>query len=139
MTIYNSSVLGNTTPAGTGVTILAGKRMFVFSNGTNFYTIDVAALTATLGVSSGGTGVTTLTGVAYGNGTSAFTAATANQLVSAIGSTAVTNSSNLTTTNFTITETGGKLVFKYGATTVASMDSSGNITSAADVTAYGTP
>lgn len=142
MTIYNSSVIGNTTPAGTGVTVPAGKKVFVFSNGTNFYTIDVAALTATLGVSSGGTGVTTLTGVAYGNGTSAFTAATANQLVSAIGSTAVTNatnSANLATTNFTITETGGKLVFKYGATTVASMDSSGNITSAADVTAYGTP
>lgn len=139
MTIYNSSVLGNTTPAGTGVTIPAGKRLFVFSNGTNFYTIDVAALTAALGVASGGTGVTTLSGVAYGNGTSAFTAATGSQLTSAIGSTAVTNASNLTTTNFTITESGGKLLFKYGATTIASMDSSGNITSVADITAYGTP
>jgi len=31
------------------------------------------------------------------------------------------------------------LVFKYGATTIASMDSSGNLTTLANVTAYGTP
>lgn len=45
-------------------------------------------------VAQGGTGVGTLTGLAYGNGTSAFTAATAAQVVSVIGSTAVTNSTN---------------------------------------------
>ena len=45
----------------------------------------------------------------------------------------------LLTTNFTIEESGGKLVFKYGGTTIASMDSSGNIISAANVTAFGTP
>jgi len=45
----------------------------------------------------------------------------------------------LQTTNFTISEVGGKLVFKYGATTIASMDSSGNLTTIANVTAYGTP
>jgi hypothetical protein len=45
----------------------------------------------------------------------------------------------LATTNFSVEESGGKLLFKYGATTIASMDSSGNIISAANVTAYGTP
>jgi len=40
--------------------------------------------------------VTTLSGLAYGNGTSAFTAATAAQVVSVIGSTAVTNATNAT-------------------------------------------
>jgi len=45
----------------------------------------------------------------------------------------------LQTTNFTISEVGGVLVFKYGATTIASMDSSGNLTTLANVTAYGTP
>lgn len=45
----------------------------------------------------------------------------------------------LQTTNFSISEVGGKLVFKYGATTIASMDSSGNLTTIANVTAYGTP
>ena len=45
----------------------------------------------------------------------------------------------LNTTNFSIVESGGKLYFKYGSTAIASLDSSGNFTSLADVTAYGTP
>lgn len=45
----------------------------------------------------------------------------------------------LQTTNFSISESGGKLIFKYGATTIASMDSSGNLITVANVTAYGTP
>jgi len=43
----------------------------------------------------------------------------------------------LATTNFSIEESGGVLVFKYGATTIATMDSSGNLTTLANVTAYG--
>ena len=43
----------------------------------------------------------------------------------------------LLTTNFTIEESGGVLVFKYGATTIATMDSSGNLTTLANMTAYG--
>jgi hypothetical protein len=35
-TIYNSTVIGNTTAAGTGVAIPAGKVMTVWSDGTNF-------------------------------------------------------------------------------------------------------
>lgn len=35
-TIYNSTVLGNTTAAGVGVAIPAGKTMTVWSDGTNF-------------------------------------------------------------------------------------------------------
>ena len=35
-TIYNSTVIGNTTAAGTGVAIPAGKIMTVWSDGTNF-------------------------------------------------------------------------------------------------------
>lgn len=50
-----------------------------------------------------------------------------------------TNASTLTTTNFTIIESGGKLVFKYGTTVIASMDSSGNIVSSNNISAYGTP
>jgi hypothetical protein len=45
----------------------------------------------------------------------------------------------LQTTNFNIQEVGGKLYFYYGATAIASMDSSGNFISLANVTAYGTP
>ena len=50
-----------------------------------------------------------------------------------------TNALNLTTTNFSIVESGGKLVFRYGGTAIASLDSSGNFVSLANVTAYGTP
>lgn len=45
---------------------------------------------------------------------------------------------SVATTNFTIAEIGGVLVFKYGATTIATMDSSGNLTTLANMTAYGT-
>ena len=45
----------------------------------------------------------------------------------------------LLTTNFTIEESGGKLLFKNGATTIASMSSTGIITSAANIVANGTP
>jgi len=45
---------------------------------------------------NGGTGVATLSGLAYGNGTSAFTAATAAQVVGVIGTTAVANATTAT-------------------------------------------
>jgi trimeric autotransporter adhesin len=43
----------------------------------------------------------------------------------------------LQTTNFSISEVGGVLVFKYGATTIATMDSTGNLTTLNNVTAFG--
>jgi hypothetical protein len=80
----------------------------------NFGTTGLTPATATQGAvtvagtlvaGNGGTGVATLSGLAYGNGTSAFTAATAAQVVSVIGSTAVTNATNATNaTNTAITD-----------------------------------
>ena len=49
------------------------------------------------------------------------------------------SAAKLLTTNFTIEESGGKLLFKYGATTIASMSSTGVITSATNIIANGTP
>ena len=46
---------------------------------------------------------------------------------------------SLATTNFSIVQSGTKLLFKYGATTIASMDSTGVITSATNIVANGTP
>jgi hypothetical protein len=43
------------------------------------------------------------------------------------------------TTNYTIQESGGKLIFKYGSTTIASLDSSGNFITLGSETAGGTP
>lgn len=50
-----------------------------------------------------------------------------------------TTTPKLLTADFSIEQASGKLQFKYGSTVIASMDSSGNITSAVDITAYGTP
>jgi len=144
-TIYNSTVIGNTTAAGTGVAIPAGKTMTVWSDGTNFRTqndhLGSLTLATDLAVVDGGTGASSFTngGILRGNGSSALSVASAADIVAAIGSTAVTNATNLVTANFSIVESGGKLLFKYGATTIGSMDSSGNFTVIGNVTAYGTP
>jgi len=46
---------------------------------------------------------------------------------------------SLVTTNFSIVQSGTKLLFKYGATTIASMDSTGVITSVSNIVSNGTP
>jgi len=79
-------------------------------------TTGAVTLAGTLGVGNGGTGLTTLTGIAYGNGTSAFTAATGSQIATAIGSNAVTKATNVA---------GGaasKIVYQSAADTSAFID-----------------
>jgi hypothetical protein len=65
-TIYNSTVLGNTTAAGAGVAVPAGKTVTIWSEGTNFYFqnnhMSSLTLASALPVASGGTGGTTSTG-----------------------------------------------------------------------------
>jgi hypothetical protein len=58
-----------------------------------------------------------------------------------IGGTAAiaTSAVKVATTNFSIEESGGKLVFKYGATTIASMTSAGVLTVLSNVSSNGTP
>jgi len=92
-----------------------------FSAGTTGFTPSTATtgaitLSGTLNVTNGGTGVATLTGLAYGNGTSAFTAATGSQVVSVIGSTAVTNATNATNL---AGGAAGKIPFQTGAGTTS--------------------
>jgi len=94
--------------------------------------IAIAASQVTSGtftVSQGGTGVATLTGLAYGNGTSAFTAATASQIVSAIGSTAVTNATNATTSTNLAGGANGSLPYQTasGTTTFLAAGTNGYI------------
>jgi len=79
-------------------------------------------LSGALPIANGGTG--NINGIAV----SAATATTA---------TTATTAGSVTTTSFTISEIGGVLVFKYGATTIATMDSTGNLTTLNNMTAYG--
>lgn len=168
-TIYNSTVIGNTTAAGAGVAIPAGKTMMVWTEGTNFYLQNTHII---------GTVVGNVTGNVTGNADTATTATNANNInISAttssdtttslvlVGAQATGNQSpfidsglaynantntlstdnvavgsgTITTTNWTITESGGKLQFKYGGVTVASINTNGAIVSSNDVTAFGTP
>lgn len=46
---------------------------------------------------------------------------------------------SVVTTNFSIVQSGSKLLFKYGSTTIGSLDSSGNFIVIGNVTGYGTP
>jgi len=63
-----------TTAAGTTTTVLHGNASGAPTFGAVSLTADI---TGTLAVGNGGSGATTLTGILKGNGTSAFTAATA--------------------------------------------------------------
>ena len=62
-TLYNSTVIGNTTAAGAGVAIPAGKTVTVWSDGTNFYFqnnhLSALTLDTDLAIADGGTGAST--------------------------------------------------------------------------------
>jgi len=129
-------LIGNSSGNGlTKATLTAGSNVTI-TNGNG--TITIAA-------TSGGSG--TITAVTASTPLSATPGTTPNITLSGIvpianggtgNSTGVAVSAPLLqTTNFSIAEVGGVLVFKYGATTIATMDSSGNLTTLANVTAYG--
>lgn len=78
--VYNNTTGGFAqtvkTASGSGVSVPNGARMVLYCNGTDVVS-PITALASALPVSSGGTGATTLTGLIKGNGTSAFTVASA--------------------------------------------------------------
>jgi hypothetical protein len=145
-TIYNSTVIGNTTAAGTGVAVPAGKVMTMWSDGTNFAVQNSHIIGTVVGNVTGNvTG--NLTGNVTGNVTGNITGVVTGTAGSAITGTLTGNvtgnvsgsAGSLATTNWTIAESGGSLVFSYGGTAKFSIDSSGNVIAASDITAYGTP
>jgi predicted RecA/RadA family phage recombinase len=73
-TIFVSTVDGNVTPKGTGLTIPAGKTVQIWTEGTNLYSslTDIAGsltLATPLPSTSGGTGLAAPIGVLVGNNT----------------------------------------------------------------------
>lgn len=145
--IYNNTSSGQVTvkvSGQTGVSVPLGAKILLVCNGTDIVSATNYMAAISLGTPLspvfGGTGVTTLTGVAYGNGTGSFTAATAAQIVSTISTTPVANANAIANTGgWAVTPSASTLYFSYAGTNVASLDSSGNLIVLGNVTAYGTP
>jgi hypothetical protein len=121
-------------PATSGSAILYGNGSGGFSNVTVGTGLSFSGGTLISTVSPGSGTVTSVSGTGTINGLTLSGTVTTSGSLTLSG--AVTS---LTTTNFTVQESGGKLIIKYGGTTLFSIDSSGNMTTIANVTAYGTP
>jgi hypothetical protein len=141
-------LIGNTgaAPSWAALTSTAVSSISFGTTGLTPSTATQGAVTVagTLVAGNGGTGVATLSGLAYGNGTSAFTAATAAQVVAVISTTAVTNATNATnatnvgitddTTTATavyptwVTTTTGNLPVKTASTKLSFIPSTGYLT-----------
>lgn len=115
-TIYNSTVIGNTTAAGAGIAISNGNRVMVFSDGTNFYDLQAQNLTGTLAIANGGTGQVT----ANAAFNALAPAQTANRLLRSDGTNTSFAQAVLTT------DVSGTLPVANGGTGVTSSTGSGN-------------
>jgi hypothetical protein len=109
-------------------------------------------VTGTVAIANGGSGQTTaqtamnafagaVTSGSYlrGNGTNVVMSTIQAADVPTLNQNTTGSAGSLVTTNFSIVQSGTKLLFKYGATTIASMDSTGIITSATNIVSNGTP
>lgn len=116
--LFDAGPLLKVTKGGTGVGTSTGT-------GNNVLSTSPTLVTPALGTPSALVG-TNITGTAAGL---------------SIGGTAAiaTSAVKVATTNFSVEESGGKLVFKYGATTIASMTSAGVLTVLSNVSSNGTP
>ena len=110
-------------------------------SGTSTTTTSTSTSTSTEGLSVSGVvpGTYTLSTIsvdAYGRVTFANSGTPQVANTQIIGNLAA---NTLTTTNFSVLESGGKLIFKYGATVIASMGANGIFISANNIIAGGTP
>jgi len=163
ITITNSAPDQTVALTGAGTTSISGTYPNFTITSNDAFTGTVTSVTGTSPVaSSGGTTPAISLASGYGDTQNPYASKTANYVLAAPnGSSGVptfraivaadiptlnqnttgtaASTPKLLTTNFTIEESGGKLLFKYGATTIASMSSTGVITSATNIVANGTP
>ena len=163
ITITNSAPDQTVSLTGAGTTSISGTYPNFTVTSNDQYTGTVTSVTGTSPVaSSGGATPAISLSSGYGDTLNPYASKTANYvLASPNGSSGVptfralvaadvptlnqnttgtaASTPKLLTTNFTIEESGGKLLFKYGATTIASMSSTGIITSATNIVSNGTP
>jgi len=163
ITITNSAPDQTVALTGAGTTSISGTYPNFTITSNDAFTGTVTSVSGTSPVaSSGGTTPAISLASGYGDTQNPYASKTANYVLAAPnGSSGVptfraivaadiptlnqnttgtaASTPKLLTTNFTIEESGGKLLFKYGATTIASMSSTGVITSATNIVANGTP
>ena len=136
-TLSSEDAVGNftiTVPAATGtMSVKDASDDATFRNITLTGAVLAGAWNgSTITVPYGGTGAVTLTGLVFGNGTSAMTAATAAQVVSVIGATFVTNATNATNATSATTATNiagglsGSIPYQTGAGATALLPSGTN-------------
>jgi hypothetical protein len=83
-------------------------------------------------------GTITATDVVADSVTSAVTGNVTGNLTGNVTGNVSGSSGSVATTNWTITEVSGELVFKYGGAVKAKLNSSGDFTVIGEITAYGT-
>jgi len=156
--VQNSTTGGQniTMSVGSGSTIVIpnGQIYIVYTDGTNFYSASSGtyspaftgtptAPTATAGTNTTQIATTAFVGTAITNAQNPIniTSGTISGVTitaSTISGTAVTANSIANTGGWAVTPSGTTLYFAYNGTNVAKLDSSGNLTAKAAVTAYGT-
>lgn len=132
MTIYNSTVIGNTTAAGTGITIANGDKVVVWSDATNFYDIKSTNVTGTVAIANGGTGQTTANAAL--NALLPSQTSNANKYLQTDGTNSSWDAISLSTADIT-----GTLAVANGGTGVTSSTGSGSVVLSASPTFTGTP
>ena len=162
-TVTNSAPDQTVALTGAGTTVVTGTYPNFTVTSNDAFTGTVTSVTGTSPVaSSGGATPAISLSAGYGDTLNPYASKTANFVLAAPNGSAgaptfravvaadiptlnqnttgtAASTPKLLTTNFTIEESGGKLLFKNGATTIASMSSTGIITSAANIVANGTP